>query len=183
MIKWDKARVIRLAKRVGLVYLGLVLGGSLLYLDSRAWMKPLKEVNRYQADMDKLEKAQQADGSLLDRCLSLRDGEVWGAAARQCLSESEQQVSTGYGRALLAGYLSDAGGDRQQRIRLLTRAFEDIRRERDQPWNKLLREARSACDRTVLPCLAQDLHSTPEHYDRTLATLASELARLYAEGL
>lgn len=182
MIKWNKNLAIRWSKRVGLVYLGLVLGAGLLYLDNRAWLVPMKEVNQYKADIEKHEKAQTVDGTELDRCLSLRDTTDMNSETVQCLLQSESKMTTGYGRALLAGYMSIAGVDRDIRIRLLSQSIKDIRRERELPWNKLMREARYACDRTVLPCLAQDLRGTADQYQRLLATLGAELAKLTAEG-
>lgn len=183
MSKWDKAKLIRLAKRIVLVYLGLMLGAGLLYLDSRAWLVPMKELNQYIGEMEKQEKAQTADGTVLDRCLSLRDNNDMNKASVECLVRSEAKMTTGYGRALLAGYLDIADGYRDLRIRLLSQAIEDLRHEREQPWNKLMREARYACDRTVLPCLAEDLRGSTDYYDRLLATLGAELAKLTAEGL
>lgn len=183
MNKLNKVRLKILAKRIGLIYLGLMLGGGLLYLDSRSWLLPLKQVNGYRPQMEALVKAQSADGSVLDRCLFQRNGSQWNTAATNCLINSELRMTTGYGRAMLAGYLSEAGGDREQRVRLLSRAIDDIRKERDMPWNALLREAQQACHSTFLTCLAEDLDSTPHNYDRMLDMLAAELAKVAGKDL
>jgi hypothetical protein len=178
-----KAKLKLYGKRIGMLYMGLLLGVGLLALDNWGWIDPMREMNQYVTHIEELKARELVDTGMVNHCLSLRDSDGWNVEARTCMLGLEDELQTAFGKTLAAGYVGEAGASAEDLAAFLDAALLALELERMQPWNKLQDEAVQACKETITPCFMRDLVSNFDYYDRTINLLQQQLDRMSVRDL